>query len=138
MSKEYLPGDPTNALVRKVKRHLCSYGIRPHRKFWRLAWTWAAKVARSYQFSDRYINGAAKTLGMKPFMPKRPRWPSPSEIGAQYVVLMLAEMRDDHALKIPYRAQEEMPVEVSVALTPLAQRLAALPAAKPSLPMLEE
>lgn len=112
MSREmdqYLKGSPSKLLIRKVRRHLKGYGIIPTAKHWRLAWEWAALVANSYQCDDMMIGQ---------FKARRPRWPSPSEIGAQYLALVLAEMRDMHALKLPYRAVDRCPIAARVALAP--------------------
>ncbi len=39
-------------------------------------------------------------------------WPLPSEIGAQYVFLLLCEMQQHLSLKLPYRANKVLPDEV--------------------------
>jgi len=63
----HLPGWPKNRLVREVRRHLWSYGIRPtSTKLWAATWAWASQITQSYVY---------------------PRWPLASEIGAQYVLL---------------------------------------------------
>lgn len=92
---KYLPGHPAPKLVRTVRKTLRSYGITPQARIWRVTWAWAAKIRASY-FD--------------------PRWPIPNEIVAQYTILLLAEMRDHYALKLPYRARTAMTPEVSVAL----------------------
>lgn len=91
MAEDRLPGWPTKALVKRVRSHLWRYGIRPKGHAWRAAWTWAYAIATSYW---------------------RTTWPMPSEIATQYLVLLLAEMRDNCALKLPYRADKVMPEEV--------------------------
>lgn len=78
-----LPGSPRPRLVRLVRRHLASFGIRPMRDQWLMAWRWARNIAMSYS---------------------KPMWPVGSEIASQYMVLMLAEMRRCSSLKLPYRA----------------------------------
>ena len=78
-----LPGSPRPRLVRTVRRQLASFGVRPTLEQWLLTWAWARSVAFSY----------SNTM-----------WPIASEIAAQYMVLLLAEMRRQHALKLPYRA----------------------------------
>jgi len=84
-----LPGWPKKKLVRDVRRQLGTYGFLPTsrgaltRRQWQLAWAWANDVAKSYVFK---------------------RWPSPREIAAQYVLLLLAEMKSNHDLKLPYRS----------------------------------
>ena len=84
-----LPGYPKKRLVRDVRRHLWSYGMRPtSSKLWRETWLWANHIRLSYVF---------------------PRWPLASEIGAQYVVLLLLEMGDNRQLKLPHRAMQHIP-----------------------------
>ena len=95
MAREYLPGLPPPKLVREVRRHLRHYGMTPRPGTWRLAWAWASSVRNSYVY---------------------PRWPSPNEIGAQYVALLLADMRAHFALKLPPRAAEKAPPAVLAAL----------------------
>lgn len=84
-----LPGWPKKKLVRDVRRHLATYGILPtsrgaltHRQ-WQTTWAWASDIAKSYVF---------------------PRWPCSREIAAQYVLLLLAEMKSNHDLKLPFRS----------------------------------
>lgn len=103
---QYLPGDPSKLLIRKVRRHLKHYGIVPVERLWRLMWEWARAVAVSY---DRF-----GILGKR----YAKRWPSASEIGAQYVALLLADMRDSCALKLPFRAAEQCPIAARVMLAP--------------------
>jgi hypothetical protein len=99
----YLPGYPSNALIRRVRRQLASYGIRPHREsLWRTCWSWADAVARSYVW--------------------RKSWPLPREIAAQYVLLLLNDMNADHALKLPYRAQAHAPGHIARVIHGPAQR----------------
>lgn len=78
-----LPGAPRPRLVRLVRRWLGSFGVRPMRDQWLTTWAWARNIAVSYS---------------------KPMWPVASEIAAQYMVLLLAEMRRMSALKLPYRA----------------------------------
>lgn len=74
-----LPGWPKKRLVRDVRRHLWSYGIRPtSSKLWQETWAWAHRITRSYVY---------------------PHWPIPSEISAQYVVLLLLEMKANKQLQ---------------------------------------
>ena len=86
-----LPGWPKKRLVKDVRRHLWHYGIRPRGEPWRAAWSWAAAIARSYYHTH---------------------WPLPSEIASQYILLLLAEMNESCALKLPYRAKKVVPDEV--------------------------
>lgn len=87
----YLPGSPSRRRVREVRSHLWRYGIRPKGESWRLAWHWAFDIACSYFHF---------------------RWPLPSEIASQYVVLMLCEMKDSRSLKLPFRADQVQPEAV--------------------------
>ena len=104
-----LPGWPKKKLVREVRRHLWHYGIRPTKfTLWRATWAWADAIAHSYWHVH---------------------WPLPSEIGTQYILLLLAEMKSSSMLRLPYRAQEIVPAEVA-ALLPM-QPLAITDEAKP-------
>jgi hypothetical protein len=97
-----LPGWPKRKLVKDVRRHLWHYGIRPTKfMIWRATWTWADAIARSYWHTH---------------------WPLPSEIGTQYILLLLAEMKSSSMLRLPYRAQKIVPTEVAamLPLQPLA------------------
>ena len=106
----YLPGGPSNLLVRRVRSSLALYRIRPCRETWRLTWEWANAIANSYWSTTRK------------------HWPLATEIATQYVVLMLARMRDEERLRLPFRANK-MPQRVAEAL-----RLA--DSGKPFLPQL--
>lgn len=87
-----LPGWPKKKLVKAVRRHLWSYGIRPtSTKLWAETWAWAHQITQSYVF---------------------PRWPLPSEIGAQFVLLLLLEMSANRGLKLPHRATEQVPLSL--------------------------
>jgi hypothetical protein len=92
-----LPGWPKKKLVAQVRRQLTSFGIRPSlTSLWLETWQWASQITNSYVF---------------------PRWPLPSEIAAQYMLLLLLEMQANHALKLPYRAAEPQPESVRLRLT---------------------
>jgi hypothetical protein len=96
-----LPGWPKKKLVKEVRRHLSHYGIRPIKfEIWRATWAWAHAIARSYW----HIN-----------------WPLPSEIGTQYILLLLVEMKSSCMLKLPYRANEIVPLEVTRLLPAVGQ-----------------
>lgn len=69
--------------------------IRPRGKAWRAAWSWAYAIANSYFYSH---------------------WPSSSEISTQYVLLLLVEMKESSALRLPYRANKVIPDEVRAML----------------------
>jgi len=86
-----LPGWPKRRLVKEVRSNLWRYGIRPKGQAWRAAWAWASAIANSYYHT---------------------RWPRPSEIASQYISLLLAEMHESRALKLPYRASRIIPDEV--------------------------
>lgn len=91
-----LPGWPMKKLVSQVRRQLASYGIRPSlHKLWQETWQWASQITNSYVF---------------------PRWPLPSEIAAQYVLLLLLEMHANRALKLPFRAAEQQPPSIRLRL----------------------
>ena len=92
-----LPGWPKKKLVSQVRRQLGSYGIRPSLpKLWYETWQWASQITNSYVF---------------------PRWPLPSEIAAQYMLLLLLEMQANRALKLPYRAAEQQPPSIRLRLS---------------------
>ena len=86
-----LPGWPKKRLVREVRSHLWRHGIRLQRTPWLAAWSWAKAVANSYFY---------------------PHWPTSSEIGTQYLLLLLAEMKRNHALRLPFRANKVIPEQV--------------------------
>jgi hypothetical protein len=90
-----LPGWPKKRLVKQVRAHLWHYGIRPREKPWRAAWSWASAVANSYIHTC---------------------WPSPFEIGTQYLLLLLVEIKESRALRLPYRASKVIPDEVRAML----------------------
>lgn len=91
-----LPGWPKKKLVSEVRKQLSRYGIRPSlHKLWHETWQWASQITNSYVF---------------------PRWPLPSEIAAQYVLLLLLEMQANHALKLPHRAAEQQPPSIRLRL----------------------
>lgn len=97
-----LPGWPKKRLVKEVRRTLSHYGIRPTKPtIWQATWTWAYAIARSYFHTH---------------------WPLASEIGTQYILLLLAEMQQSHLLRLPYRATETLPPEVATLLPALQQQ----------------
>jgi hypothetical protein len=92
-----LPGWPKKKLVKEVRRHLASYGIRPSLpRLWHMTWEWARQITNSYVF---------------------PRWPLPSEIASQYMFLLLCEMQSNHSLRLPHRAAEQIPESVKARLS---------------------
>jgi hypothetical protein len=96
-----LPGWPKKRLVKEVRRHLSHHGIRPVRpSLWEATWSWANAIAHSYFHVH---------------------WPLPSEIGTQYILLLLSEMQGSHLLRLPYRANEHLPPAVA-ALLPILQQ----------------
>ena len=92
-----LPGWPRKRLVKTVRSHLWRYGIRPRGNAWQATWAWASQIANSYYHTS---------------------WPLASEIAAQYVLLLLAEMQQNRSLKLPYRANKFIPDEVLRLLPP--------------------
>jgi hypothetical protein len=101
----HLPGDPSKLIVRRVRQTLKLYGIMPKFGTWRLAWKWAAAVMNSY-------GGDMCLIGK----PRKKNWPGASEIAAQYMALLLIDMRDGWALKLPHRAAKHLPPEVAAAV----------------------
>jgi hypothetical protein len=96
-----LPGWPKKKLVKEVRRHLSHYGIRPIKsEIWQATWVWANAIVHSYFYTH---------------------WPLPSEIGSQYILLLLAEMQKSRSLRLPYRAKTVLPSEVA-RLLPLPQQ----------------
>ncbi|MEQ8788434.1 MAG: hypothetical protein RIC55_19140 [Pirellulaceae bacterium] len=91
-----LPGWPKKRLVKRVRSHLWRYGIRPKGEAWRAAWSWAYAIATSYYY--------------------RTTWPLSSEIATQYVLLLLAEMKRNRSLNLPYRAGKVVPDDVKLLL----------------------
>ncbi len=101
-----LPGWPKKKLVKEVRRHLSFHGIRPVKfTIWQATWSWADAIAHSYFHVH---------------------WPLPSEIGTQYILLLLVEMQQSHLLRLPYRAKEVLPPEVAAMLPALQQPAFAL------------
>ncbi len=102
MAEEHsLPGWPKKRLVKDVRRHLWRYGIRPTRSdLWRATWAWAEKIGRSYW---------------------KMHWPQAWEIGTQYILLLLIQMKENRSLSLPYRASDQIPPEVA-ALLPITQQ----------------
>jgi len=101
-----LPGWPKKKLVKDVRRHLSHYGIRPAKsEIWRSTWVWADAIARSYWHT---------------------RWPLPSEIATQYILLLLVDMKSSFMLRLPYRAQQIVPHGIAAMLpvSPYANLLA--------------
>lgn len=97
-----LPGWPKKKLVKEVRRHLACYGFRPVKQSaWYAAWAWADKIAHSYFHVH---------------------WPMPTEIGTQYILLLLAQMHDSRMLRLPYQAREIMPPEVAALLPAIEQQ----------------
>ena len=86
-----LPGWPKKRLVKDVRRHLWRYGIRPRHTPWIATWSWASAIANSYFHTS---------------------WLSASEISTQYLLLLLAEMKGNHALRLPYRAGKVIRAQV--------------------------
>lgn len=108
MADTTLPGWPSKTLVKKVRRQLTWYGIKPvgsiHlEKIWYETWQWANQINQSYKvydFSKR----------------RREHWPSSWEIAAQYVFLLMLQMQTDHALRLPFRAGQHLPPSLQTRL----------------------
>lgn len=84
-----LPGWPKKKLVKEVRRFLSSYGIRPaSARLWYETWAWASQIRNSFVY---------------------PRWPLPSEIGSQFVFLLLLDMSATRSLRLPFRAMQQIP-----------------------------
>jgi hypothetical protein len=97
-----LPGRPPKSLLKKVRSVLWQYlRCRPHRtdSSWRMAWEWASACAVRDGSWIRTKSGK--------------KWPLPSEIASQYLLLALAEMRQCHALRLPFRAAETVPASIA-------------------------
>ena len=95
-----LPHFPRKSLVLAVRKQLNRYGIRPTgslptplNQIWRDAWEWAA--ACRYVGCDR---PNSRRMNWN-------KWPTAREIAAQYVYLLLANMKSDFALSLPYAAR---------------------------------
>lgn len=117
-----LPGDPSKLLVSRVRKSLKQYGIQPARLgTWRMAWQWAANVMRSYA-------GAMAVVGT----PRKKQWPGAGEVAAQYMALLLVEMKDGWALRLPHRAATCLPVEVAARV--LASGITGIGGAAPPKP----
>ena len=48
-------------------------------------------------------------------------WPQAWEIGTQYILLLLIQMKENRCLRLPYRASDHIPPEVA-ALLPITQQ----------------
>lgn len=90
-----LPGHPRKSKVIAVRKALNRYGIRPTggmafrlNEIWRDAWEWA--------------------LACSEWRGSRKQWPSDTEIASQYILLLLMEMRNNVALRLPFAARNEM------------------------------
>ena len=95
MGKRFSKGRPKKRLVKLVRSHLWHYGIRPKDDAWRAAWLWASALADSYVY---------------------PSWPSAPEIGTQYILLVLVEMKHHRNLRLPFRADKVIPDAVRAML----------------------
>lgn len=97
--------------VKEVRRHLRHWGIQPgycwKSEVWRLTWQWARSIATSYVTKKRL----------------RWHWPMPSEIATQYIMLLLAAMKEHRDLRLPPRAMDQMPDVVADRLRQSGQQL---------------
>jgi len=100
-----LPGQPSNELIRQVRKTLWLYcHCRPQRmsRTWLMTWRWAAAICgRNESFNRVY--------GIKA---KRKPWPRATEIASQYLFLCMMDMRQHYALGLPARASDCMTDEV--------------------------
>src|SRR3974390_2115817 len=97
-----LPGWPKKRLVKEVRNHFSLYGFLPVKQSaWLAAWDWANRIAHSYFIVH---------------------WPLPSEIGSQYILVLLAQMQESHMLRLPYQARETLPPDVAALLAALPQQ----------------
>jgi len=97
-----LPGGPSAHLIRDVRRELRrSLQCRPERrnKIWLLTWQWA------WQIADRQSSWPYQQS-------QRKRWPFAREIATQFILLALTEMRSQCRLRLPFHAEECMPMAV--------------------------
>ncbi len=108
-----LPGGPRKSLVLKVRRHLSHYGIafKSNQSFrlnqiWRDAWTWADACRSRFD-----VIGKGKSMRFGPR-----RWPEPREIATQYLFLLMAEMRNNIALALPFEVRHEGRIPAALAL----------------------
>lgn len=96
--RNILCGGPSNAHVKRVRAVLWRWlRARPQveDKNWKAAWEWADNVR--YR-GNRYN-----------FTKRKPKWPNENEIATQYLTLVLIEMRDYHAFRLPFYAAECLP-----------------------------
>lgn len=84
-----LPGHPATWRIKAARRQLRQFGISPKPKLWYATWLWAHEVAGSYLM--------------------RKIWPTSGEVAAQYVVLLLVEMKQDATIHLPTRATKRIP-----------------------------
>jgi hypothetical protein len=98
-TQQTLQGCPRTKLIREVRRWLSLWGISPAKNadVWMATWEWAAAVERSYD-----------PLRIS----RRPHWPSAMEIATQYVVLLVAYLKERKSLRLPFRAMANVPVKV--------------------------
>jgi hypothetical protein len=96
-----LPGHPRKKLVRDTRGVLWRYlRARPqrHDRCWRLAWQWAAACASHNHCLRKHA------------------WPNGNEIASQYLLLVLSDMKQCFALRLPFHAAEALPEAVAQAL----------------------
>lgn len=97
--RNYLPGGPSNRLVKEVRRTLwLNFQCRPGRDSdsWYRTWKWAAAVCnRCDSFNRVYgINQRSKP------------WPTSNEIATQYMLICMAEAHKYFGVRIHRRATE--------------------------------
>jgi len=99
---QQLAGYPSKTIIRRVATgRWRGMGIRPSRlETWKLAWEWAAAI--KYR-NDLFAFGKAD-----PGNAKRPLAGKCQEIATQYLVLLMAQMKENHDLRMPSRAAQYM------------------------------
>lgn len=86
-----LPGGPRLKQVQDVKRELRFHGVSPVNEIWKATWSWADEIACNQSKWSR-----------------SKRWPGPRQIAAQYMLLLLCEMRRLSMLRLPLGAENHI------------------------------
>ena len=96
-----LPDCASKRMIRLVRQELRRYGIVPVNPLWRFTWEWASGIADSYLFG-RHLPSSS------------------GEIACQYVVLLLATIKNEEGrcFKLPTRAGRCVPKSVAAILPP--------------------
>ncbi len=97
--RNYLPGGPSNRLVKEVRRTLWTkFQCRPGRysDTWYRTWKWAAAVCNRCDSFNRVYGIKQRS---KP-------WPSSTEIATQYMLICMAEAHKHYGVRVHRRASE--------------------------------